>query len=56
MPDLNDFYAFKMTSSSSSGSSYKNNNQGGSGDGCSNAFVWIAAIISILWIIGKLSA
>ena len=54
MPDLNDFYAFKMTSSGSGGSNHKSSNQGGNGDGCSNAFVWIAAIVSVLWIIGKL--
>lgn len=52
MPDLNDFYAFKMTISG--GSNNKNSN--GDGEiGCSGAFVITLIIITVLWFIGKLS-
>lgn len=54
MPDLNDFFAFKSTASNNNYSSKpsKNNNTSNSG----SPLIWIAAIISILWIIGKLSS
>lgn len=51
MPDLNDFYAFKMTSSNNG----DGNKSGGNGSGGNaNLLVWIVAIICILWIVGKL--
>ncbi len=46
MPDLDDFYAFKMTSGSSSG--------GGSANGATVVIV-IAIIVGILWLIGKIN-
>ena len=49
MPDLNDFYAFKSTSSGNHSSS-----SGGGGGGCLGALTWAAGIISLLWVIGKL--
>lgn len=52
MPDLNDFYAYKITTSGSNNSSSGRNS---SIDGCGSPIIWIAAIISVLWIIGKLS-
>ena len=45
MPNLDDFYAFKSTSS---GSGY-----GGSGY-LGPGVTWVLAIVAILWIIGKL--
>lgn len=54
MPDLNDFYAFKMTSSGSGSGGGKNNNSNG-GTGCSTALIVSAVIGWVLWIIGKLS-
>ncbi len=56
MPDLNDFYAFKMTTSSSGSGSGKINNSGGGngiGAGCSKALIVLAIIGWVLWIIGK---
>lgn len=47
MPDLNDFYAFKMTSSGSGSGGGKNNNSnnGNSGsNGCSTALIVLAVI------------
>jgi hypothetical protein len=55
MPDLNDFYAFKMTTTGSSSSSGCNNNNGDSGIGCSGAFVILMIIIAVLWFIGEVS-
>lgn len=52
MPDLNDFYAFKMTSSGSGSGGGKNNNSGG-GTGCSTALIVLAVIGWVLWLIGK---
>ena len=54
MLDLNDFYAFKTTTSNNNYSpkpskNYNTNNSG-------SPLIWIAAIISILWIVGKLLA
>jgi len=56
MPDLNDFYAFKMTSGGSGIGGGKNNNStgGGSGDsGCDTALIVLAVIGWVLWLIGK---
>lgn len=45
MPNLDDFYAFKSTSSG----------RGNGGGGCLGPWVtWVLAIVAILWIIGKL--
>ena len=49
MPDLNDFYAFKSTSSGNHSSS-----SGGGGGGCLETLTWAAGIISLLWVISKL--
>ena len=56
MPDLNDFYAFKSTSSGSGSSGRGNDNSNGSGgnEGCAGVMLWVTAILSILWIIGTL--
>ena len=56
MPDLNDFYAFKMTSSGGGSGGGKNNNSGGgngSGTGCSTVLIMLAVIGWVLWFIGK---
>lgn len=56
MPDLNDFYAFKMTSFGSGSSGCRNNNSSGgtgSGKGCSTALIVLAVIGWVLWFIGK---
>jgi len=46
MPDMNDFHAFKGTSSG-----------GSSGDGCSGSvLLWIMIIIGVLWLIGKFAS
>ena len=55
MPDLNDFYAFKMTFSGSGSGGDKNNNSGG-GAGCSTVLVVLAAVGWVLWFIGKFLA
>ena len=55
MPNLNDFYAFKMTTSGDSPSGGSNNSNGDSGIGCSSAFVILMIIIAVLWFIGKVS-
>ena len=52
MPDLNDFYAFKMTSSNSSSGGGRNNNSSG-GTGCSTALIVLAVIGWVLWFVGK---
>ncbi len=56
MPDLGDFYAFKMTSSGS-GSGGGNGNNSGKGNcggtGCSTALILLAVIGWVLWFIGK---
>ena len=56
MPDLNDFYAFKMTTSGSGSGGSKNhnsNNGNGGGTGCSTALIVLAVIGWVLWFIGK---
>ena len=56
MPDLNDFYAFKMTSSVGGSSSARNTNTGGSNDGgtgCATALIVLAIIGWVLCLIGK---
>ena len=56
MPDLNDFYAFKMTSSVGGSSSGRNTNTGGSnggGTGCATALIVLAIIGWVLCLIGK---
>lgn len=56
MPELNDFYAFKTTTSGgSSGGSNNQNNSGNSGMGCRSAFVILMIILAVLWFIGKVS-
>ena len=59
MPDLNDFYAFKMTTSGSGSGGSKNhnsNNGNGGGTGCSTALIVLAVIGWVLWFIGKFLA
>lgn len=56
MPDLNDFYAFKMTSSGGSSGSGRNTNTGGGnggGTGCATALIVLAIIGWLLCLIGK---
>lgn len=53
MPDLNDFYTFKMTSSGSGSGGGKNNNSNG-GTGCSTALIVLAVVGWVLWLTGKL--
>lgn len=56
MPDVNDFYAYKMTTSKSGSVGGKNNNSadGGSGaSGCATALVVLAIIGWVLCLIGK---
>ena len=53
MPDLGDFYAFKMTSSGSGSGGGKNNNSVG-GTGCSSVLIVLAVIGWVLWLIEKL--
>lgn len=55
MPDLNDFYAFKMTSSGGGSGGGKNNNSNG-GTGCSTALIVLAVIGWVLWFVGKFLA
>ena len=55
MPDLNDFYAFKMTSFGSGSGGGRHNNSGG-GTGCSTALIVLAVIGWVLWIVGKFLA
>ena len=56
MPDLNDFYAFKMTSSGSGSGGGRNNNFNGNGGetGCSTVLIVLAVIGWVLWLIGKI--
>ena len=55
MPNLNDFYAFKMTTSGDRPTGGSNNSNGDSGIGCSSACVILMIIIAVLWFIGKIS-
>ena len=52
MPDLGDFYAFKMTSSGGGSGGGKNNNSSG-GTGCGTTLIVLAVIGWVLWLIGK---
>lgn len=54
MPDLGDFYAFKSTSSGggNSGGGHNNSSGGGGNSGCASVLLWVAAILSLLWVIG----
>ena len=54
MPDLNDFYAYKMTSSNSDSGYNKNNNSSGSsggGSGCGTTLIVLAVIGWVLWFV-----
>lgn len=56
MPDLNDFYAFKMTSFGGGSGSGRNTNTGGGnggGTGCATALIVLAIIGWLLRLIGK---
>ena len=55
MPDLNDFYAFKMTTSGSDSGGCKNNNSSGE-TGCSTVLIVLAVIGWVLWFIGQFLA
>ena len=55
MPNLNDFYAFKMTTFADRPSGGNNNSNGDGGIVCSGDFVILIIIISVLWFIGKIS-
>ena len=52
MPDLNDFYAFKMTTSEKNSGGSKNNNSSG-GAGCSAVLVVLAVTGWALWVAGR---
>ena len=57
MPDLNDFYAFKMTTSGNgSGGGRNNNSSGGNsgGIGYGSVLIVLAVIGWVLWFIDKL--
>ena len=54
MPELNDFYAFKMTSSGSGSGEGKNNNSNNGNSGCSTTLIVLAVIGWVLWLINKL--
>lgn len=55
MPGLDDYHAFISTTSGSSGSRKTSGGNSGGGDsGFGGCLTWVAAIISSLWIIGKL--
>ena len=54
MPDLNDFYAFKMTTGGSSSGGGRNNSSGNGGNsGCATALIVLAIIGWVLCFIGK---
>ena len=57
MPDLNDYHAFTSTSSGRTSGGGSNGSSGGGGgkEGCAGTLVWIFAIVSLLWIIAKLT-
>ena len=57
MPNLDDFYDFKMTTTGgghSGGGNSQNSSENGN-IGCSGAFVILMVIIAVLWFIGKVS-
>lgn len=56
MPDLGDFYAFKMTTSGSGSGGSRNNNSNsgnGGGTGCITALIVLAVIGWVLFLINK---
>lgn len=56
MPELNDFYAFKMTTSDSGSGCGKNHNSNHGncgGSGCGTVLIVLAVIGWVLWLIGK---
>ena len=57
MPDLNDYHAFTSTSSGRTSGGGSNGSSGGGGgkEGCAGTLVWVFAIVSLLWIIAKLT-
>ena len=58
MPDLNDFYTFKMTTFGSDSEGGRNNNSTNSSgnSGCTSALIVIAIIGWVLWFVGKFLA
>lgn len=59
MPDLNDFYAFKMTTSdngSVGSKNYKSNDGNGGGTECSTVLIVLTVIGWVLWFIRKFLA
>lgn len=54
MPDLDDFYAFNSTSSGGGSGSNGGGSGSGGNEGCLSVFIWAAAILSLIWIIGAL--
>ena len=57
MPDLNDYHAFTSTSSGRTSGGGSNGSSGGGGgkEGCAGTLVWVSVIVSLLWIIAKLT-
>lgn len=53
MPDLGDFYAFKMTSSGSGSGGGKNNASNNGSSGYSTTLIVLAVIGWVLWFVGK---
>ena len=57
MPDMNDFYAYKMTTSDGGSGGGRNNNSTGGGNdsdsGCATGLVVLAIIGWVLWFIGR---
>ena len=56
MPDLNDFYAFKMTTSDSfpiRGKSNNSDNGSNEPNGCCTALIVLAVIGWMLWFVGR---
>lgn len=56
MPDLNEFYAFKMATSGNDSGRGRNSNASGNngcGTGCITTLIVFAVIGWVLWLIGK---
>lgn len=53
MPDINDFYAFKMTSFGGNSGGGRNNTDNGSGIGCAAVLIVSAIIGWVLCLTGK---